>query len=92
MDDIKKLERELGISKKRIETLEKELEVEKAKGEAYRQLEDINMAMITAIVRRLDEVKINREHIKDALENNIRATVSYDTETGDYILHTSENE
>ena len=92
MDDIKKLERELGISKKRIETLEKELDIEKAKGEAYSQLETVNTALITAIVRRLGEAKINQKDINEALDNKLYVTVSYDAETCDYILRTSENE
>ena len=78
--------RSLGVANKRIETLEKELEAEKAKGDAYEQLQDINLAMITAIVRNLGEVKVGQEQINEILEKKIQCRVSYDSETMEYIL------
>lgn len=78
--------RELGIAHKRIETLTKQLEEEKAKGSAYEQLQDINLAMITAIVRNLGEVKLSQEDINDCLANHIMTEVSYDADTRTHTL------
>ena len=85
-----KLMRELGIAKKRIETLTKELEAEKAKGEAYNQLQDINLAMITAIVRQLGEVKVKQEDINECLEKGIQTRVDFDSEDGCMVLKIAE--
>lgn len=90
--DTGKLMRELGIANKRIETLEKLLEAEKAKGEAYTQLQDINLAMITAIVRNLGEVKVKQEDINECLEQNVQTRVDFDTESGCMVLKIAEIE
>ena len=88
-EKIAKLTRQVGAAKKKIETLKKELEAEKAKGEAYEQLQDINMAMITAIVRNLGEVKVKQEEINEVLNAGIQCMVGYDAETMEYTLRVS---
>ncbi len=85
-----KLKRQLGIYEQRAQSLEKQLEVEKAKGEAYEQLQDINLAMITAIVRTYGEVKISQALINETLEKKIQTNVFYDNETGEHILRVAE--
>lgn len=82
--------RELGIAHKRIETLTKQLEEEKAKGAAYEQLQDINLAMITAIVRNLGEVRLKQDDINECLEKGIVAEVSIDPETMTHTLWVRE--
>lgn len=84
--------RSLGVANKRIETLEKELEAEKAKGKAYEQLQDVNFAMITAIVRNLGEVKVGQEQINQVMEEKIQCRVSYDAEAMEYTLRINETE
>jgi len=88
--DIDKLERELGIAKKRIETLEKQLKEEQAKGAAYEQLQDINLAMITAIVRSLGEVELKQDDINECLSQHIMTEVSYDAETKTHTLRVAK--
>lgn len=78
--------RELGIAQKRIETLTKQLEEEKAKGSAYEQLQDINLAMITAIVRNLGEVELKQDDINECLSQHIMTEVSYDADTRTHTL------
>lgn len=92
MDNINtgKLMRELGITKKKIETLTKQLEEEKAKGEAYSQLQDINLAMITAIVRNLGEVKVKQQDINECLEFGIQTRVDFVAEDGSMVLKIAE--
>lgn len=87
-----KLMRELGIAKKKIETLTKQLEEEKAKGEAYSQLQDINLAMITAIVRNLGEVTVKQQDINECLELGIQTRVDFIAEDGSMVLKIAEPE
>ena len=89
--DTGKLMRELGIAKKKIETLKKELEAEKAKGEAYEQLRDINLAMMTAIVRNIGEVEVRQSDINDCLNNGIQTAVDY-VGDGRMILRVQEDD
>lgn len=85
-----KMMRELGIAKKRIETLEKQLKEEQAKGAAYEQLQDINLAMITAIVRSLGEVELKQDDINECLSQHIMTEVSYDSETKTHTLRVAK--
>lgn len=78
--------RELGIARKRIETLEKQLKEEQAKGAAYEQLQDINLAMITAIVRNLGVVELKQDDINECLEKHIVAEVNFNMETKTHTL------
>lgn len=88
--EYEKTKRQLGIYMQRVESLEKQLEVEKAKGEAYQQLQDINLAMITAIVRDYGEVKISQARINETLEKGIQTAANYDHDTGEYVLRVAE--
>lgn len=85
-----KCKRELGITEQRMKSFEKQLDVEKAKGEAYQQLQDINLAMITAIVRDYGEVKISQARINETLEKGIQTAANYDHDTGEYVLRVAE--
>lgn len=85
-----KLMRSLGVARKKIETLEAQLAEETAKGDAYQQLQDINMAMITAIVRKLGEVTVEQELINETLEKGIQTSVLFDDEAYAYVLSVKE--
>ena len=85
-----KLTRNLGAARKKIENLQTQLEGELAKGKAYEQLQDINLAMITAIVRKLGEVKISQTEINEVLDEHIHCNVGYNAETLEYILGVPE--
>lgn len=81
-----KLTRNLGAARKKIESLQQQLDGELAKAKAYEQLQDINLAMITAIVRKLGEVKISQAEINEVLDERLHCIVSYDAETMAYVL------
>lgn len=85
-----KLMRSLGVARKKIETLEAQLAEETAKGDAYQQMQDINMAMITAIVRKLGEVTVEQELINETLEKGIQTSVLFDDEAYAYVLSVKE--
>lgn len=85
-----KLMRSLGVARKKIETLEAQLAAEAAKGDAYQQLQDINLAMITAIVRKVGEVTVEQELINEMLEKGVRADVFFDDEACAYVLSAHE--
>lgn len=80
-----KLTRSLGAARKKIESLQQQLDGELAKAKAYEQLQDINLAMITAIVRKLGEVKISQAEINECLEQHIHTKVDY-SEGGAMVL------
>ena len=87
-----KLMRSLGVARKKIETLEAQLAEETAKGDAYQQLQDINMAMITAIVRKVGEITVEQELINETLEKGIHTNVLFDDEAYAYVLSVKEEE
>lgn len=85
-----KLMRSLGVARKKIETLEAQLAEETAKGDAYQQLQDINMAMITAIVRKVGEITVEQELINETLEKGIQTSVLFDDDAYAYVLSVKE--
>lgn len=85
-----KLMRSLGAARKKVESLQQQLDGELAKAKAYEQLQDINLAMITAIVRKLGEVKISQTEINEVLDDHIQCSVGYDAETLEYVLSVPE--
>lgn len=93
MEDIKKLKRdlkqckyELGRYQKRAADLSKVVKELQETIEGYTQREDINMAMIAAVIEQTGPVAIGRDRISEILDDDTHVVVDYDADKRTYTL------
>ena len=86
MDEIKKLRYELGRYQKRAADLSKAIKELQATIQGYIEREDINYAMITAVVEQTGAVTIGRDRISEIMEANLHTMVDYDADKRAYTL------
>ena len=79
----------LTIAEDKVKSLEMQVEAEKAKCAAYMQMQDLDRALITAVVRTLGEVKVSQALINEMLEKRVHTIVHYGHDTGEHILRTT---
>ena len=80
------LKREIGIRDVRIQSLEFARDKYKAMVKAHEDMEDINLAMCTAVVMAAGEVTITQDQINDIIKNRIHTHVKYDENARTYTL------
>lgn len=80
------LKREIGIRDVRIQSLEYARDKYKAMVKAHEDMEDINLAMCTAVVMAVGEVTITQDQINDIIKNRIHTVVKYDENARTYTL------
>ena len=93
MEDIKKLKQELkqckyelGRYQKRATDLSKAVKELQETINGFMEREDVNYAMITAVVEQTGAVTIGRDRISEILNDSLHTIVDYDADKRTYTL------
>lgn len=93
MEDVKKLKQELkqckyelGRYQKRSEDLSKAVKELQETIQGFIEREDVNYAMITAVVEQTGAVTIGRDRISEILNDRIHTIADYDADKRTYTL------
>jgi len=86
MDEIKKLRYELGRYQKKVNDQSEAIKKLQETIAGYAEREDVNYAMITAVVEQTGAVTIGRDRISEILNDSIHTIVDYDADKRTYTL------